>query len=149
MEVTVIGVYDDQSRGQSAKHVLLASGFSHRKVQLNPDPEEEVPRAAPPQLGGQGSLSTSIGNIFRSLLGGTDKSTYSNVYAEAVRSGSCVLTVDTDSDEQRERVKEVMRSFGPVDIEERSEAWIRGGWRGHDPNAQAAQAKQQKKGETK
>jgi hypothetical protein len=135
MEVTVIGVYDDQSHGQAAKHELLASGFSHRNVQLNPDPELSPPTVASAEPGAQGSLSTSIGNIFRSFLGGGNKSTYSNVYAEAVRTGSCVLTVDTDNEEERARVNEVMRRYGPVEIEERSAAWIRGGWRGHDPNA--------------
>jgi hypothetical protein len=68
-----------------------------------------------------------------------DKGTYSNVYAEAVRRGSYVLTVDVDSDERRLRAEEVMRRHGSVDIDERSAEWVRHGWIGHDPQAKKRQ----------
>jgi hypothetical protein len=64
-----------------------------------------------------------------------DKSTYSNVYAEAVRRGSYVLTVDVDTDELRLRAEEIMGRHGSVDIDERSADWVRHGWRGYDPTA--------------
>ena len=62
-----------------------------------------------------------------------DKGTYSNVYAEAVRRGNHVLTVDVDSDERRLRALEIMQRHGPVDIDQRSAEWVRHGWSGHDP----------------
>jgi len=64
-----------------------------------------------------------------------DKGTYSNVYAEAVRRGSHVLTVDVDSDERRLRAEDILRRHGAVDIDERSAQWVRQGWSGHDPQA--------------
>ena len=132
MELTIIGVYDEGSHAQSARNELLASGFSRRNVQLNPDPDVAPTAVQAPQ---DSSVSASIGNFFRSLFGVGDKSTHSNVYAEAVRRGSSVITVDVDSDQQRVLAEEIMQRHMPIDIEERTEDWLRHGWRGHDPNA--------------
>lgn len=135
MELTIIGVYDDRHHAHSAKNELLASGFSRRNVQLNPDHDLSATRGPSVQSEQNATLQTSIGNFFRSLFSLDDKSTYSNVYAEAVKRGSYVLTVDIDSDEQRIRAEEIMGHYGPVDIDERSAGWVRQGWRGYDPEA--------------
>ena len=133
MELTIIGVYEEWEHARAAKHELIAAGFTPRRVQLTPD-------TGPPP-GGAGAAPSrdrgveAVGNIFRSLLGSDYKSTYSNVYAEAVHRGNVVLTVEVDSDEQRTRAEEIMGHHGPVDLEERSEGWIRQGWRGLDPAA--------------
>lgn len=135
MELTIIGVYDEQTHARSAKYELIASGFPRGKVQLNPDHELSATRGPSIQSEKKATINGSIGNFFRSLFSIDDKSTYSNIYAEAVRRGSFVLTVDVDNDEQRARAEEIMTHHGPVDIEERSATWIRHGWRGHDPDA--------------
>jgi hypothetical protein len=137
MELVIIGVYDDLAHARSAKNDLIASGFARGAVQLNPDHELSATRG--PSVQKAASFGASVDNFFRSLLSMDDKSTYSNVYAEAVRRGSYVLTVDVDSDEQRVLTEEIMRRFGPVDIDERSADWVRHGWRGHNP--QPAQKK--------
>jgi hypothetical protein len=131
MEITIIGVYDEASHAQSARNELLTSGYSRRSVQLNPDPDLSRKRSVPQDS----SVSASISNFFRSMFGVGDKSTHSHVYAEAVRRGSSVLTVDVISDEERTRAEEIMHRYMPIDIEERSSEWMRHGWRGHDPNA--------------
>lgn len=138
MELTVIGVYEDCAHARSAKHELIATGFTPRRVQLTPD--TEPPPAGVSVARDRDRGVEAVGNIFRSLLGSEYKSTYSNVYAEAVHRGDYVLTVEVDSDEQRIRAEEIMGRHGPVDIEERSEIWIRQGWRGHDPAAFPAEA---------
>jgi hypothetical protein len=133
--VTVIGVYDEFQPAQSAKNEVLAAGFSWRQVQLNPDHEvQHEARSATPHTDDP-SVSAGLSTFFRSLFGVGDKSTHSNVYAEAVRRGGYVLTVDTDTDEQRARVSEMMSRYHPVDIEQRSAEWVQHGWRGHDPSA--------------
>jgi hypothetical protein len=137
MELIVIGVYDDLARARSAKNELIASGFTRRDVQLNPDRDLSASAGASVPKG-SGTLSGGIENFFQSLIMG-DKGTYSNVYAEAVRRGSYVLTVDVDSDERRLRAEEVMRRHGSVDIDERSAEWVRHGWIGHDPQAKKGQ----------
>jgi hypothetical protein len=136
MTTTVIGVYDEFQPAFSAKNELLASGFSWTEVQLNPD--HEVPlreRSATPHTD-PNSVSFNIGTMFRGLFGaGSNTSTHSNVYAEAVRRGGYVVTVDVDSDGERLRAEQTMNRFGPVNIEERSSDWLRHGWRGHDPGS--------------
>jgi len=137
MSATIIGVYDEFQHAFSAKNELLASGFSRRQVQLNPDRESSVP----PPGADDGSVTGGIGIFFRSLFGVGDKSTHSNVYAEAVRRGGYVLTVDADNEEQSASVEDIMNRHHPVDIEERSGEWIRHGWRGHDPSAPLGKGK--------
>jgi hypothetical protein len=129
MELIIIGVYDDLTHARGAKNELLASGFARSDVQLNPDHEHPGTIAPPVQ-----KEKNSIENFFRSLIVG-DKGTYSNVYAEAVRRGHYVLTVDVDSDERRLRAKDIMGRHGTADIDERSADWVRHGWVGHDPQA--------------
>jgi hypothetical protein len=131
MELTIIGVYEELAPARSAKHDLIASGFSSRSVQLNPDHELSTTRG--PSVQKSPTVSASIENFFRSLFSMDDKSTYSNLYAEAVRRGNYVLTVDVDSDALRIQAEQIMNRYGPMDIDERSADWVRHGWRGYDP----------------
>jgi len=137
MQLTIIGVYDEQAHPRSAKYELIASGFSPRKVQLTPDEELAVTRKHPVEEADRkgSTLNAGFGNFFRSLLGPANRSAYGNLYGEAVKRGGFVLTVDVDSDEQRVRAEEIMTHHGPVDIDERSALWVQQGWRGHDPAA--------------
>jgi hypothetical protein len=133
--LTVIAVYDEFQPAQSAKNEVLAAGFSWTQVQLNPDHEvHHEPRPATPHTDDP-SVYAGISTFVRSLFGVGDKSTHSNVYAEAVRRGGYVLTVDVDGDEPRMRVEEIMNRFHPVDLQERSADWMQHGWRGHDPGS--------------
>lgn len=140
MELVIIGVYDDLEHARSGKNDLIASGFPRSTVQLNPDHDLTATRG--PSVQKSSTFGASVDNFFRSLLSMDDKSTYSNVYAEAVRRGSYVLTVDVDSDDLRVKAEEIMRRYGPVDIDERTADWVRHGWRGHDPQATARPADQ-------
>lgn len=140
MEITIIGVFEKQQDARSAKYDLLASGFSRSTVQLNPDDEFSATTNPSAQNQNSASLNASIGNFFSSLFNVHDKHTYSNVYAEAVKRGESVLTVDVVSDDQRVLAKEIMARHGAAEIEERSADWIRHGWRGHNPEEAPSQA---------
>jgi hypothetical protein len=133
MELVVIGLYDDLTHAQGAKNELIASGFTRRDVQLNPDHDLSATGGASVPKG-SGTVSGTIENFFQSLIVG-DKSSYSNVYADAVRRGQYVLTVDVYSDERRRLAEEVMRHHEPAGIDERSVDWVRHGWIGHNPQA--------------
>jgi uncharacterized protein (TIGR02271 family) len=54
-----------------------------------------------------------------------------------MRRGSCVITVNADSEQDRERAVEVMNRFDPVDIDERASQWRSQGWTGYDEAAPA------------
>lgn len=135
MENTVIGVYDSYAQAESAMNELLSSGFSRSDVRLNPEPSGSEQGATistdeQPQEHG-------IGHFFRSLFGMEEheRHEHHDLYAEAVRRGSCVLAVDAASDEQRERATEIMNRHDPIDIDERSAHWRTQGWTGYDASA--------------
>lgn len=131
MENTVIGVYDSYAQAQNAMNELLSSGYSRNDIQLNPESDSAARTDTQESSGG-------IGNFFRSLFGMDEKSeyrTHGDIYSEAVRRGSCVLTVHADSEEQRDRATEIMNRYDPIDIDERSEQWRSQGWSGYDESA--------------
>ncbi|MFC7515145.1 DUF2382 domain-containing protein [Herbaspirillum sp. GCM10030257] len=132
MENTVVGVYDSYAQAQNALNELMAAGFSRSDVQLSPDSESST-RVADTDTSSSGG--SGIGNFFRSLFGMEEHREHGDIYSEAVRRGSCVLTVSAASDEQRDRATEIMNRYDPVDIDERSSHWRSQGWSGYDESA--------------
>jgi uncharacterized protein (TIGR02271 family) len=135
MENTVIGVYDSYAQAESAMNELLSSGFSRSNVRLNPEPSGNEPATA--TTAEELPREHGIGHFFRSLFGleEHERHEHHDLYAEAVRRGSCVLAVDAASDEQRERATEIMNRHDPIDIDERSAHWRTQGWTGYDASA--------------
>jgi uncharacterized protein (TIGR02271 family) len=132
MENTVVGVYDSYAQAQNALNELMTAGFSRSDVQLSPDSETSTHVADTDTSSSGGS---GIGNFFRSLFGMEEHREHGDIYSEAVRRGSCVLTVNAASDEQRDRATEIMNRYDPVDIDERSSHWRTQGWSGYDESA--------------
>lgn len=132
MENTVVGVYDSYAQAQNALNELMTAGFSRSDVQLSPDSESST-RVADADTSSSGG--SGIGNFFRSLFGMEEQREHGDIYSEAVRRGSCVLTVNAASDEQRDRATEIMNRYDPVDIDERSSHWRTQGWSGYDESA--------------
>lgn len=130
MENTVIGVYDSYAQAQNAMNELIASGFSPNDVQLRPDAQGTTATTTATSARG-----TGIGHFFRSLFGMDEDRTEGDVYSEAVRRGSCVLTAHADSDERRDQATDIMNRFDPIDIDERATHWRSQGWTGYDASA--------------
>jgi uncharacterized protein (TIGR02271 family) len=128
MENTVVGVYDSYAQAQNAMNELIAGGFSRSDIQLSPDSERTTTAQA-------GKEESGIGHFFRSLFGMEEDRTDRDVYSEAVRRGSCVLTVNADSEELRDRATDIMNRYDPIDIDERSTHWRSQGWTGYDESA--------------
>lgn len=134
MENTVIAVYDSYAQAQNALNELLSSGFSRSDVQLSPDTDSTTTQSTTTQDSG----GSGIGNFFRSLFGMEDQHReHGDIYSEAVRRGSCVLTVNAASDEQRDLATDIMNRYDPIDIDERSSQWRSQGWTGYDESAPA------------
>jgi len=130
MEDTVIGVYDSYAQAQNAMNELLSSGFSRSNVQINPDSD----RLSTQQVA-TSDTGSGIGHFFRSLFGMEEHREHGDIYSEAVRRGSVVLTAHADTEEERDRAVEVMNRYDPIDIDERSTAWRSQGWAGYDETA--------------
>jgi uncharacterized protein (TIGR02271 family) len=129
---TVVGVYDNYADAQSAIQALEAAGFPRSRVQLNPENDIDTADTTTDTSHSSGG----IGGFFRSLFGGNDDyKEHHDVYAESVRRGSYVLTVDVNSQEETDRAADIMNRFSAVDVDERSSHWKKQGWTGYDESA--------------
>lgn len=140
MTDTVVAVFDEYGQAQSAMHALFNEGFTHSAVKLSPADERTTTR----QTALQTRQSTtepgsgwSIGDFFRSLFG-TDQDQHGDdagLYAEAMRRGSYLLTVDADSVQEAHRAADIVHRFNAVDINQRATGWRSSGWTGYQSDA--------------
>ena len=144
MQNTIVAVYDSFERARDAMSELLANGFARGAVQLNPHADSSgVQRAS--SIAEQSEQhaqphGSAIGDFFRSLFGMEDRREHVDMYAEAIRRGSSVLTVLAAGDAQRDQAVAILRRFHPVDMDQRVEHWRRSGWSGYDAHAPALSA---------
>lgn len=137
MQNTVIGVYDNYSQAQAALNELMASGYLEADIGMAPARDNQAARtdALAMQEEGEGF---SLGHFFRSLFGDHDAANpHHDVYREAVRRGSYLVTVQTDNDVQRDQACAILETYDPVDIDQRSSQWRTRGWSAHDRQAAA------------
>ncbi|WP_225984837.1 YsnF/AvaK domain-containing protein [Noviherbaspirillum aerium] len=130
---TVVGVYDNYADAQSTIQALESAGFPRSRIQLNPENDLDTADTTTDTSHGSGG---GIGGFFRSLFGGNDDyKEHHDVYAESVRRGSYVLTVDVNSQDETDRAADIMNRFNAVDVDERTSHWKKQGWSGYDASA--------------
>ena len=134
MAHTVIGVYDNYNQAQQALNDLTSSGFSIEHVKLSPELETTDARQAALRHDEQGG---GIMGFFRSLFGTQEQDRHADIYTEAVRRGSYLLTVHAATEEQADRATEILNRYNPVDINERATHWQSQGWSQYDKAAPA------------
>jgi uncharacterized protein (TIGR02271 family) len=127
---SAVGVYDEYSDAQAAMQALLDDGFQRANVVLS----NEADAAAGTTTASTKKESGGISGFFRSLFG-SEKTEYHDTYAESVRRGSYVLTVQTRDDAEADRAAEIMNRFDAVDIDERASQWKQQGWSRYDASA--------------
>jgi uncharacterized protein (TIGR02271 family) len=135
MAHTLVGIYDNYQDAQATLNELLNSGFEIDNVRLSP--EEESASARKTALRHDAAHgSHGVTGFFLSLFGPDDeqKQPHTDMYSEAVRRGSYLLTIHTDNDEQADRSSVIMNHHHPVDIEERAAVWRGEGWTAYDRN---------------
>lgn len=132
MNHTVAAIFDSYGDAQSAMSALFNQGFASGDVKLSPadDSREARDRAlrggsAPSEEG------WSIGEFFRSLFGKDQYSDDAGMYAEAVRRGSYLLSIDASTEAQANQAVDILMRFKPVDLSPRAEQWRSGGWTGY------------------
>lgn len=140
MAHTVVAVYDDYTQAQRALNALTESGFAIEDVKLNPQEQSTDARQSALRSDGdhQDGGGSGIMGFFRSLFGtDDDDSRHGDVYSEAVRRGSYLLTVHSNSDDQADRACDILNRYDPVDIDDRATQWKSEGWSGYDTSASA------------
>jgi len=159
MPNTIVAMFDDIVDAHNAEKALISSGFPQNQISVITQDsrgsdamdsvyeemdEDEVPVAvgAGPASSSAGigegiGLGTGVSNrggLFGGLYSQSVMGEDAGFYAEGIRRGGAVLTVQTD-DEEVDRAEAILNRYGAVDIDERSSKWREQGWSGYDPNA--------------
>jgi len=130
MQNTIVAVYDSFEHARDAMDALFAQGFERGSVQLNPHADATGVRRASGVAEQGGEQESGIARFFHSLFGRGGRHEHADMYAEAVRRGSSVLTVNAGSDSRRDEAIAILMRFHPVDMDRRVEHWRREGWTG-------------------
>ncbi|HWJ94873.1 MAG TPA: YsnF/AvaK domain-containing protein, partial [Telluria sp.] len=132
MQHTLIAVFDNRADAEHAMDELLASGFSRQDVQIS----KGDPTGITDSVTGRSTSATdtdqqdegfgaSIRHFFSDIFG-TDNSTHTQKYSDAVSRGHHVLTLTTESEPEVERAADIVERHGPVDIDEKHAEWAGG-----------------------
>jgi uncharacterized protein (TIGR02271 family) len=127
MAITLIGLFDRSDQAQEARRKIAGEGIAESRINM---------RTA--QTLGSNADSTGSKDhrgFFARLFGIGEKDERAGHYAEAVRRGSCVVTVNVENDAKADRVSDILESCGAIDIDQRVEQWKSSGYTGYDPLA--------------
>jgi hypothetical protein len=85
---------------------------------------------------GVGAVAGGVtGGLLGALVGLGIPEEEAGFYAEGVRRGGVLVTVQTE-DQNTDQVLDLLNRHNPIDINTRVEEWRRQGWTGYDPNVQ-------------
>jgi uncharacterized protein (TIGR02271 family) len=122
MERVVVAVFDQRQDAQLAREALTDVGFRNDNIRITSQDSGEADQSVSSLPAAE---DRTLGEKIASFFGfGEDDDTYN----EAVRRGSCVLTVEAADEEEADRAQAVLYRFELVDIDERTAAWRASGW---------------------
>ncbi|HUQ73874.1 MAG TPA: YsnF/AvaK domain-containing protein [Burkholderiales bacterium] len=125
---TLVAVFDKQSDAQQALDALSQEGFSRSQTRLT---SSGMPgKSAGTKTQHEESFGDKVAHFFG--FGDEDHSTYT----EAVRQGSCVLTVEAADDGEAQRACDIIERHNPVNIDERKAEWRQSGWQASENPSQ-------------
>lgn len=139
MQHTVIAFFDAYPQAEAARDALVAQGLARESIALQTRCEPTYATDAttvsdtPPTAD---SILASIERFFESLFTSVPLTHETAHYAEAVRRGAVMLSVDAPTEEQCEAAKSALERMNPIDIEERAATWCAPGdkaMREHSP----------------
>jgi len=81
-------------------------------------------------------LGAAAGGLVGALVGAGIPEDDAGIYAEGVRRGGALVTVQAATDGDAERAADILDSYNVVDIDQRSANYRSGGWTGFDENAE-------------
>jgi uncharacterized protein (TIGR02271 family) len=122
MDRTVVAAFDSQHDAERALEALVDAGFSRTSARITSNTSGSDHTSGVASTHGR---EETLGDKIASFFGFGDDE---EIYSEAVRRGSCVLTVDAADDAEAERAQDVLHRFGPVDLDERTQEWRGSGW---------------------
>ena len=153
MNQTVVGMFNSRSEAESALSQLIDSGFAASAIDIKSADAGTSGTSGTSTSTGTGTtrvaseadqdkgVMASIGDFFGNMFGSDDDREYADHYAEGVRRGGAVLTLDID-EARVDMASDVMERCGAVDVEERVAAWRQSGYEGFDRGAAPYDGKQ-------
>lgn len=127
MAITLVGLFDRPDQAQDARRKLAKEGIADNKV--------NVRTATTPGSYADSSKPEDHRGFFARLFGLGEKDERAGHYAEAIRRGSCAVTVSVDNEATADKVSDIMEGCGAIDIDQRVQQWRSSGYTGYDPLA--------------
>lgn len=116
----IVAVYETNERATSAREMLVRAGVPAADIQLL-DQSQLTGTTPAGDSSDQGGLWGALKSLFL-----PDEDAYS--YAEGVRRGHAVLSVNPSNTPDRHHVIEVLESTDPIDFDGRLEEWRQAGY---------------------
>ena len=134
MAHTLAAVFALRDMAERARHDLITAGFPGASIRLHDAGSEEMSTTEDIRRDDNDSLLDSVKHFFTDLFGShADR----HIYAEAVRRGHVVLTLEGASDADIQRATDLVERYAPLDIDAHAEHWRAGGWQGAPHNDSA------------
>ncbi len=139
MATTLVGIFDDFAAAQKAVQALTQAGVKQTDISLA---RNEPAGKGYTTYGGAKSTDLTTGNsignkiagFFDSVFGSDINEDERGVYAESVRRGSTIVTVQAD-DANAERAVEILNNSGAIDVNRRAEQYRAAGYKKYDAKA--------------
>ncbi|MFN2425251.1 MAG: hypothetical protein ABR587_02245 [Candidatus Binatia bacterium] len=123
--IRVVAMFDDPAVLLRAKEELVRAGLATEEaMHTEPSSLPEHSETVPAPTGWERLLA----------FFDTEADHDVSAYAEGLRRGSALLVVETPT-EQAEKIKDVLRRSGAIDLRRRVNRWITTGWQTFDPAA--------------
>ncbi len=134
MAHTLAAVFALRDMAERARHDLITAGFPSANIRLHDAGSDEFSATENIRRDDSDSLLDSVKHFFTDLFGShADR----HIYAEAVRRGHVVLTLEGASDADIQRATDLVERYAPLDIDAHADHWRAGGWQGAPQNDSA------------
>lgn len=134
MNQTVVGVFDRYAAARSAADSLAAKGIDRDHIHVKATRSDDGMTTTTTETEQDTGFLAGVRSFFAEVFGSDDYTEEAGTYAEAVRRGNAVVTVDAD-ESQIEVARETLESAGAVDIDQQVTSWRQSGWSGFDETA--------------
>ena len=146
MATTLVGIFDDFQQAQKAVRELTQAGINHGDINIA---RNEPAGQGYTTYGGArdkdftngNSIGGSVSNFFESLFGTDIDEDDRGVYAESVRRGSVLVTVNSD-EQTLDRAADILNKSGAVNVDQRAAQYRASGYQKFDAKAPLYNAEQ-------
>ena len=129
----------DVKAGQGAGFGAIVGGLVGLGVALIPGigPVLAAGPLAAAVMAGVGAVAgAATGGIVAGLVNFGVPEEDAEAYAESIRRGSALVSVNLEQDEHVERAESILNRFNPINVNERGDIYRQEGWTGFDSSAQ-------------